>query len=76
LARGFLNAETNTEYKQFLGVMELKSAVLSSRLKVDVLLVCRNCDLPMDYEGENPKNYLLFRCYGCGNRTGVLIHKQ
>jgi len=56
--------------------MELKSAVLSSRLKVDVLLVCRNCDLPMDYEGENPKNYLLFRCYGCGNRTGVLIHKQ
>jgi tRNA(Ile2) C34 agmatinyltransferase TiaS len=35
------------------------------------MVVCRNCDLPMEYEGENPRGYHLFRCKACGNRVGI-----
>jgi hydrogenase maturation factor HypF (carbamoyltransferase family) len=36
------------------------------------MVVCRNCDFPMEYEGENPRRYHLFRCKTCGNRVGIL----
>ncbi len=54
---------------------ERKDKVLEDRLGVKALIICRNCDLPMNFEGENPKNYLLYRC-SCGNRVGILYSKR
>ena len=28
-------------------------------------VVCRGCDLPMEFEEENPKGYFLFKCTHC-----------
>ena len=36
-------------------------------------VVCRKCDLVMEFEGENPKGYLLFECRSCGNRMGINV---
>jgi hypothetical protein len=27
----------------------------------------------MDYEGESPRGYHLFRCKTCGNRVGIQV---
>ena len=61
----------------YLGCLmeERKDKVLEDRLGVKALIICRNCDLPMNFEGENPKNYLLYRC-SCGNRVGILYSKR
>ncbi len=62
-------------FEKVSAMNELEDTVLDDRLGIKALLVCRNCDLPMLYEGENPKNYLLYRCQSCGNRVGILYEK-
>jgi hypothetical protein len=37
--------------------------------------ICRNCDIPMTFETENPKGYFLYKCRCCNNRTGLSIVK-
>jgi hypothetical protein len=28
-------------------------------------VICRGCDLPMEFEEENPEGYFLFKCLRC-----------
>lgn len=41
---------------------------------VGIIPICRRCDLPMRYEGENPKKYLLYSCPNCNNKTGLRLN--
>jgi hypothetical protein len=34
-------------------------------------VVCRNCDLAMKFERENPHGYFLFKYEHCGNRVCI-----
>lgn len=38
-----------------------------------IKIICRNCDLQMDFEEENPRRYFLFKCKYCENRVGIEV---
>lgn len=40
-----------------------------------IQVVCRNCDLPMQFEEENPFNYRLYKCAKCSNRVGLDVRR-
>ena len=44
-------------------------------LKDIIIPICRNCDIIMSYEEENPDGYLLFKCDFCNNRIGLQLKK-
>ncbi len=45
--------------------------IYDTYVKNIIVPICRNCDIVMKYEDENPVGYLLFKCGSCNNRTGL-----
>jgi tRNA(Ile2) C34 agmatinyltransferase TiaS len=38
--------------------------------------ICRECDIIMSFEGENPDGYFLYKCPNCSHRTGLMINRK
>lgn len=57
-----------------LGYVMPKEAIYDIYIKNTIVPICRNCDIVMKYEEENPVGYLLFKCFSCDNRIGLQIN--
>lgn len=57
-----------------LGYIIPKKTTYDKYVKNTIIPICRNCDIAMIYEEENPDGYLLFKCIACNNRIGLQIN--